>query len=79
MCQDGSVGNVYGIFRENHKLVMQILDPLNFDIRMEALTKFEMLLFDGGSIYGDSWKHVFYPGQLQHFFVDENPIKPQTK
>jgi hypothetical protein len=38
-----------------------------------------MLLFDGGSIYGDSWKHVFYPGQLQHFFVDENPIKPQTK
>ena len=30
---------------------------------------YEMVIFDGGNTSGDTWKHVFFPRQLEHYFV----------
>lgn len=30
---------------------------------------YEMVVFDGGNTSGDTWKHVFFPRQREHYFV----------
>ena len=30
---------------------------------------YEMVIFDGGNTSGDTWKHVFFPRQREHYFV----------
>lgn len=35
------------------------------------LCNYEMILFDGGNVHGDSWKNVFYPNQMIQTFVLE--------
>lgn len=37
----------------------------------EAICKYEMVLFDGGNIHGDSWKNSFYPRKMIQTFVYE--------
>ena len=32
---------------------------------------FKYRVFDGGNTSGDTWKHVFFPRQREHYFVYE--------
>jgi hypothetical protein len=63
-------------WRNGHKLAMKEEYP-----DLDNLDQYEMILFDGGNIHGDLWKHVFYPRQKKHFYVDENqlPRQPSDK
>lgn len=75
MLQDDSRGQAMVFIREGAQLVPQTIDPGAIDL--ENLEQYEMVLIDGGNSAGDSWKHVFYPKQGLHHFVDENPLPTQ--
>lgn len=75
MLQDDAMGETLVFVRENGILQMKAVSADEIDF--ENLQQYEMIMFDGGNKYGDLWKHVFYPRQKQHFFVDENPLPRQ--
>jgi hypothetical protein len=72
MLQDDACGQTMVFVRENGKLVPKVVSPDAIDL--ENLQQYEMILFDGGNSAGDTWKHTFFPKQLQGCFVDENPL-----
>ncbi|WP_425520365.1 uridylate kinase [Stenotrophomonas pavanii] len=39
------------------------------DLADTDIDAYEMVVFDGGNTGGDSWKHVFFPRQREHYFV----------
>lgn len=69
MAQDDAVGRTWVFIREGAELHMRHIATL--DLLDADLTLYEMILFDGGNIHGDLWKHVFFPRQKLHHFVCE--------
>ena len=41
------------------------------DLADTDIDDYEMVVFDGGNTSGDTWKHVFFPRQREHYFVYE--------
>jgi glucose/arabinose dehydrogenase len=39
------------------------------DLADTDIDDYEMVVFDGGNTGGDTWKHVFFPRQREHYFV----------
>ena len=39
------------------------------DLMDTDVDDYEMVIFDGGNTSGDTWKHVFFPRQREHYFV----------
>jgi hypothetical protein len=39
------------------------------DLADTDIDAYEMVVFDGGNTGGDTWKHVFFPRQREHYFV----------
>lgn len=67
MCQDDAFGQTLVFERARGTLHMRhiaALDLVNTDI-----DRYEMVVFDGGTLSGDTWKHVFFPRQRTHCFV----------
>ncbi|EJV1366130.1 TPA: uridylate kinase [Pseudomonas aeruginosa] len=67
MCQEDAIGQTLVFERDKGTLhmrhiAMKELVEINID-------RYEMVVFDGGTISGDSWKHVFFPRQRTHYFV----------
>ncbi|HCK4622820.1 MULTISPECIES: hypothetical protein [Pseudomonadota] len=67
MCQEDAIGQTLVFERDKGTLNMR-------HIAMQELVetdidRYEMVVFDGGTISGDSWKHVFFPRQRTHCFV----------
>lgn len=72
MLQRDARGQTMAFVRKDGSLVPQVVSADSLDLK--NLQQYEMLLFDGGNSAGDTWKHVFFPKQEQHCFVDENPL-----
>jgi hypothetical protein len=67
MCQDDAIGQTLVFERDKGMLHMRhiaIDDLVDTDI-----DRYDMVVFDGGTLSGDSWKHVFFPRQRTHCFV----------
>ncbi|MGS8282194.1 uridylate kinase [Pseudomonas aeruginosa] len=67
MRQDDAIGQTLVLERLSGKLHMRriaVAELVGTDI-----DRYEMVVFDGGTISGDSWKHVFFPRQRTHCFV----------
>lgn len=69
MCHEGATGQTLVFEREKGKLNMREIDTS--DLVDTSIDSYEMVLFDGGNIDGDCWKHVFFPRQRTHYFVYE--------
>lgn len=72
MLQDDARGETIVFVRQGDSLVPKVINAEAVDL--DNLQQYEMILFDGGNSAGDTWKHVFFPKQLQDHFVDENPL-----
>lgn len=70
MLQDDAHGQTIVFVRENGDLVPKTISADTIDLN--NLQQYEMILFDGGNSAGDTWKHTFFPKQLQDHFVVEN-------
>ncbi|VFR27585.1 hypothetical protein BRI6_4648 [plant metagenome] len=69
MSQNDAIGQILVFERMSGTLHMRHIVPL--DLMDTDIERFEMVVFDGGNISGDSWKHVFFPRQSEHCFVYE--------
>ena len=69
MGQDDAIGQILVFERMSGTLQMRHIAAL--DLMDTDIERFEMVVFDGGNTGGDSWKHVFFPGQRGHCFVSE--------
>ncbi|BCN39487.1 hypothetical protein ALDI51_28060 [Alicycliphilus denitrificans] len=67
MCHDDAIGQTLVFERDKGKLHMRHIATL--DLVDTDIDRYEMVMFDGGTISGDSWKHVFFPRQRTHCFV----------
>ena len=76
MLQDDARGETLVFVREDGHLIPKVVSADAIDL--ENLQQYEMILFDGGNSAGDTWKHTFFLKQLQHHFVDENPLPRKT-
>lgn len=70
MLQDGAKGEIIVFERVDGSLVSKKIDAKML-LDEDRHNKYEMILFDGGNTHGNAWKHVFFPHQIKHFFVDE--------
>ncbi|HCL4203453.1 uridylate kinase [Halopseudomonas pelagia] len=73
MCQDDATGQTLVFERDKGKLHMRyiVTHDAMLTLMDTDIDRYEMLVFDGGNTSGDSWKHVFFPGQRTHCFVYE--------
>ena len=76
MLQNDARGQTMIFMCKEAGLVPEVVNAESIDI--DNLQEYEMILFDGGNSHGDLWKYVFFPRQLQYYYVDENPI-PKSK
>ncbi|MBJ2164359.1 uridylate kinase [Acidovorax sp. IB03] len=67
MSQDDAIGQILVFERMHGTLRMHPIDSA--DLADTDIDNYEMVVFDGGSTSGDSWKHVFFPRQRAHCFV----------
>lgn len=78
MLQDSALGETFVFKRIGVDLVPQAISPDAIDL--DDLEQYEMLMFDGANLDGDSWKHIFLPKQLEDKFIGEFPLpKPKRK
>ena len=67
MCQDDAIGQTLVFERDKGMLHMR---PIAIDDLVDTdIGRYDMVVFDGGTLSGDSWKHVFFPRQRTHCFV----------
>ena len=74
MLQDDAVGRGYGIKlgEQPSIVVLNLRDP---DLTMEKLNaEHDLLLFDGGNTFGDSWKALFHPKERAWAEIGEDPF-----
>lgn len=76
MLQDDACGEVMVFERMAGQLVPTTVSPDAIDLT--HLSRYELILFDGGNTSGDRWKQIFHPQTLIAQFINENPI-PQPK
>ncbi|HEN8221914.1 TPA: uridylate kinase [Pseudomonas aeruginosa] len=69
MSQDDAIGQTLVFERTSGTLHMRHIATL--DLIDTDIDRYEMVVFDGGSTRGDSWKHIFFPRQREHCFVYE--------
>lgn len=69
MQDENAVGGAYVFTRDETGLHMYQVSPEA--IIPELLSQYDLVLFDAGNSFGDSWMHVFHPKQQAHSFVQE--------
>jgi len=69
MRKDGAIGQILVFKRKSGTLHMRPI--AGADLVDTDIDDYEMVVFDGGSIIGNTWKHVFFPRQREHYFVYE--------
>ena len=69
MSQDDAIGQILVLERMSGTLHMRHIDSA--DLVDTDIDDYEMVVFDGGNTSGDTWKHVFFPRQREHYFVYE--------
>ena len=67
MGQDAAIGQILVFERTHGTLHMRHIDSA--DLVDTDIDDYEMVVFDGGNTGGDTWKHVFFPRQREHYFV----------
>lgn len=67
MRQDDAFGQILVFERMHGTLRMRPIDSA--DLADTDVDDYEMVVFDGGTLSGDAWKHVFFPRQRTHCFV----------
>ena len=74
MLQEDATGETVVFVREGVQLVSKKVAADSIDL--DQIQQYEMILFDGGNIHGDQWKHFYFPKQLKQFFLNETPPRP---
>src|SRR3546814_15557176 len=69
MSQDDAIGQILVFERTHGTLHMRHI--ASADLADTDIDDYEMVVFDGGNTRGDTWKHVFFPRQREHYFVYE--------
>ena len=69
MSQDEAIGQILVFERTRGTLHMRHI--ASADLVDTDIDDYEMVVFDGGNTSGDTWKHVFFPRQREHYFVYE--------
>ncbi|MGR4897446.1 uridylate kinase [Stenotrophomonas sp. LARHCG68] len=69
MSQDDAIGQILVFERMRGTLHMRHI--ASADLVDTDVDDYEMVVFDGGNTSGDTWKHVFFPRQREHYFVYE--------
>lgn len=69
MGQDDAIGQILVFERTRGTLHMRYI--ASADLVDTDIDDYEMVVFDGGNTSGDTWKHVFFPRQREHYFVYE--------
>lgn len=78
MLQDSALGETFVFRRVGVDLVSEAISPDAIDL--DDLDQYEMIIFDGGNLEGDSWKHIYLPKQLTDTCLGEFPLpKPKRK
>lgn len=67
MGQDDAIGQILVFERLSGMLHMRHI--ASADLADTDIDAYEMVVFDGGNTGGDTWKHVFFPRQREHYFV----------
>ena len=67
MSQDDAIGQILVLERMSGTLHMRHI--ASADLMDTDVDDYEMVIFDGGNTSGDTWKHVFFPRQREHYFV----------
>ncbi|UQQ12643.1 uridylate kinase [Xanthomonas arboricola] len=67
MNQHDSIGQILVFARMSGTLHMRQI--ASADLVDADIDDYEMVVFDGGYTSGDTWKHVFFPRQREHYFV----------
>ncbi|OEY90606.1 uridylate kinase [Xanthomonas citri] len=67
MNQHDSIGQILVFARMSGTLHMRQI--ASADLVDADIDDYEMVVFDGGNTSGDTWKHVFFPPQREHYFV----------
>ena len=67
MSQDDAIGQILVFERTHGTLHMRHI--AGADLVDTDIDDYEMVVFDGGNTGGDTWKHVFFPRQREHYFV----------
>ena len=68
MSQDDAIGQILVVERMSGMLHMRHI--ANADLMDTDVDDYEMVIFDGGNTNRrDTWKHVFFPRQREHYFV----------
>ncbi|AID83406.1 MULTISPECIES: hypothetical protein [Pseudomonadota] len=67
MGQDDAIGQILVFERLSGTLHMRHI--ASADLADTDIDAYEMVVFDGGNTGGDTWKHVFFPRQREHYFV----------
>ena len=74
MKEEEALGQVFIFTRDENNFLNS--EPLDLhsgeDLDYGNLNQYEMIIFDGGTTYGDAWKKVFIPNQKQHFTIYES-------
>lgn len=70
--KEGAIGQAYVVFRGAHVLQMTgVAIPL---LDINYLDVYEMVIFDGVNECGDAWKHVYFPQEQRHYFVEQEAV-----
>ena len=69
MSQDDATGQILVFERMSGTLHMRHI--ASADLVDTNIDDYEMVVFDGGSTSGHTWKHVFFPREREHYFVYE--------
>lgn len=69
MLQPSAVGETFVFRRIGCSLVPEPISPDAIDL--DDLDQYEMILFDGGNLDGDMWKHLYMPKQLEEKLIGE--------
>lgn len=78
MLQASALGETFVFRRVGVDLVSEAISPDAIDL--DDLDQYEMLIFDGGTLEGESWKHIYLPKQLKDTCLGEFPLpKPKRK
>ena len=67
MSQADAIGQILVVERMSGMLHMRHI--ASADLMDTDVDDYEMVIFDGGNTSGDTWKHVFFPRQREHYFV----------
>lgn len=67
--RDDAIGQILVFERMRGTLHMRHI--ASTDLVDTNINRYEMILFDCGNTSGDTWKHVFFPRQHEHYFVYE--------